>query len=623
MIVYRGTKDEFAAAVRRDTLAPQIEQAVLERLGRHTAPAEYDSWRNSSHYMRDALDAADLPGDCGIAIEYQVPSTSKRIDYLISGRDEGGAAQIVLVELKQWSSVEMTRQEATVRTFVGGAVRPMAHPSYQVWSYAQLLENFNEAVESSRIALHPCAFLHNYPTWDAALTDPVYSHYLTLAPVFRMGEGPALGQYIGGRVANGDGGAALEALENGRIRPSKSLVDALEKMLKGNEEFVLIDDQKVVFEAVRSEVARAQSDKAVFIIEGGPGTGKSVVAINLLASLLGDDQNAQYVTRNSAPREVFQAKLTGSFRKSAISLLFRSSGAFIGTPSNSIDALIVDESHRLTEKSGMYYDGENQIKELINAARTSVFFIDDDQRVTMRDIGSVAEIERIAQEANATIHRYSLPSQFRCNGSDGYVAWVDDVLGIRETANPTLDGIDYDFRVYDDPNALYAEIRRLNAEGAMSRVLAGYCWDWKTKKQPFAWDIELPEFGFRMRWNDFDLGQSWIMHDESIDQIGCIHTSQGLEVAYVGVIIGPDLRMEDGELVTDPYTHPGRDKNLQGFKGRMKSDSAGTMELTDRLIRNTYRTLMTRGMKGCFVFCVDKALACWIRERMGPLATPV
>jgi len=393
----------------------------------------------------------------------------------------------------------------------------------------------------------------------------------------------------------------------------------------------LIDEQKDVFEVVKAKATEFHKDnpprKVVVIVEGGPGTGKSVVAINLLVKVLGERLNCHYVTKNSAPREVFQAKLTGTMTKTQYSNLFKSSGSYIGSTKNEFDLLIVDEAHRLNEKTGMFKKGENQIKEIINASRTSVFFVDPNQRVAFSDIGSPVNIEEQAKESciETEIVHLELPSQFRCSGSDGYLAWIDNTLNIRETANAIYEADSYDLRVYDNPKKMYEALLNLDQNGETSRLLAGYCWPWASKKNPLHFDIEYKQYDFKMRWNDFNLGQGWIMHPESVEQVGCIHTAQGLEVAYAGVIIGPDLIISDDELATNPLAHPGEDKNFSGLRTRIKKSKAekeAVLAEADQLIRNTYRTLMTRGMKGTFIFCEDNKLQEYFKQAISKRGAP-
>ncbi|HMT29957.1 MAG TPA: DUF2075 domain-containing protein, partial [Bacteroidia bacterium] len=273
-----------------------------------------------------------------------------------------------------------------------------------------------------------------------------------------------------------------------------------------------------------------------------PGTGKSVVAINLLVGLTQKTKLVQYVTKNAAPRAVYASKLTGTIRRTQYDNLFKGSGAFVNTPANTFDVLVVDEAHRLNDKSGMYANlGENQVKEIIKSSRTSVFFIDEDQRITLKDIGTKEEIRKWATLARAEVKELELASQFRCNGSDGYLAWLDHALQIRETANTSLNDIDYDFRIFSNPNEVLQLIKEKNLENNRARMVAGYCWEWKSKNNPNLTDVIIPEQNFAMTWNLTKDGSLWIMSPDSVNEIGCIHTCQGLEVDYIGVIIGPDL----------------------------------------------------------------------------------
>jgi uncharacterized protein len=267
----------------------------------------------------------------------------------------------------------------------------------------------------------------------------------------------------------------------------------------------------------------------------------------------------------------------------------------------------VDEAHRLNEKSGLYgTDGVNQIKEIINAAKCAIFFVDEDQKVTLKDIGDKTEIAKWANIEGATMTVVNLSSQFRCNGSDGYLAWLDNTLQIRETANTNLNASDYDFKIFDSPNELRDAIFEKNKINNKSRLVAGYCWDWKSKKNANAYDIEFPESDFKMRWNLTSDGSLWILAPESVNEIGCIHTCQGLEVDYIGVIIGPDLICREGHILVDPLKRSSMDKSIFGYKKRMKENPEGTKVLLKSIIKNTYRTLMSRGMKGCYVYFVDK-----------------
>jgi len=568
-------------------------------------------------YMSSVIQSASIPGDAGVAIEYRIPMSAKRIDFIVSGLDESNNPSVVIVELKQWQDVGITEKDAVVETLLGGAWRETTHPSYQAWTYAQLLRDFNEAIYTNNITLTPCAYLHNCTDGSAVRSD-FYSYHIEKAPLFLRDEVEKLAAFIRRYVRKGDRGRVLFEIEKGVIRPSKELASHLDSLLKGNPEFVMIDEQKIAYESAVSRASRASVDcKQVLIVHGGPGTGKSVVAVNLLVEMIRRRLNAAYVTRNSAPREVYQSKLAQSMRKSRIANLFKSSGSFIDADSGAFDVLIVDEAHRLNEKTGFYNKGENQVKEIINASNLAVFFLDEDQKVTLKDIGSRDEIVKWANQADAQLEELELSSQFRCNGSDGYLAWIDNTLQIKETANYDLEGISYDFRVCSTPAELRDLIFDRNKVRNKSRLVAGYCWPWASKTDRYAMDIKFPEYGFAMQWNLTDDGMLWLVKPDSVNQIGCIHTCQGLELDYVGVIIGPDLIVRGGRVVTDVMERASQDRSVFGFGKYLESNRERALEDADAIIKNTYRVLMTRGQRGCFVWSVDPETNHWLRECMG------
>lgn len=625
MIIYEATKSEFLEDVFHDELVTNICSNYNEKIGKINE-REVRAWDNSMQYMYRVLSDQEIPDNAGVAIEFKIPHTSKRVDFLITGTDDNASPSVVIVELKQWGSIEKIEdKEAIVKTAMNKGMVETTHPSYQAWSYAALIKDYNENAQQENMNLYPCAYLHNYINLGEVdpLTDSIYEYYIEKAPVFVKGDSGKLRDFIKRNIVYGDNKENLYKIEKGRIRPSKSLQDALNSMLLGSQEFIMIDDQKVVYETALKLANKAlrTNTKQVLVVEGGPGTGKSVLAINLLVEATNRSLVAQYVTKNAAPRNIYATKLKQSFRKGHIDNLFKGSGSYINAPTNEFDVLIVDEAHRLNEKSGMFNNlGENQIKEIINASKLSIFFIDERQRVTLKDIGSIREIENFSQEIGANITRLKLDSQFRCNGSDGYLSWLDDVLQIRETANSNYIGTNYDFRVYSNPNDLRKEIELLNENNNRSRLVAGYCWDWikEGKTNTNMHDIVLPNYNFGMSWN-LNNSATWAIDKNSIHEIGCIHTCQGLEFEYVGVIIGDDLVFHEGEVLTDYTKRAKTDNSLKGLKKMLKEKSEEAEKLADEIIRNTYRTLMTRGQKGCFLYCTNKELEEYFKKRFNEI----
>ena len=619
MIIYQSNKERFIKDLISNEIHEIIEATYKLKTGHRVAKNELRSWQESMRFMGAVMEDEEIPSDAGVSIEYSIPQTSKRIDFILTGQDQANNDQVVIIELKQWESAELTDKDAIVKTRFQHGLAETSHPSYQAWSYSELLNQLNETVYTDNIHLAPCAYLHNYIE-DDVIKNIFYQPYIERAPVFLKGkdEKEKLKTFIKSFVKYGDKSNLMFRIENGKIKPSKSLADSLARMIAGNPEFIMLDEQKLVYEtAIKLAKESSPTNKNVLIVQGGPGTGKSVVAVNLLVNIIQQLRLvAQYITKNAAPRAVYEAKLTGSMRKSAISNLFTGSGSFHSLEPNAFDVLVVDEAHRLNEKSGMFKNiGENQVKEIIKSSKLAIFFIDEDQQVTFSDIGSKEEIEKWANLENATVHHMALESQFRCNGSDGYLAWLDDVLGIRETANKTLDGLEYDFQVLSNPNELKELIFNKNKINNKARIVAGYCWNWISRVDKSAFDISIPNYDFGMQWNLDTDGSLWIQAPDSVSEVGCIHTCQGLEVDYVGVIIGDDLIVRNGEVITNPNARAKTDKSISGFKKLLKTNPDLAIKKADGIIRNTYRTLMTRGMKGCYVFCTDPETQAYFQDR--------
>jgi DUF2075 family protein len=604
MLAYVATKNQFLDDAA--TIEDIVRDRVREKLNIRVGESEYRAWRNSlGNAMSNLMRSSVIPDDVGVAIEYRLDIGKRRIDFMLSGRDHSGNPSIFIIELKQWEKVEESETRHHVKTYIGGAIREELHPSYQAWSYQSRLESYNEFIYETGVTLTSCSYLHNCPT-NNVVGSSRYEEILSKSPVFIKGQASDLTERIGRHIAKGGGIDTLEKIDASPIRPSARLADAVGNMLKGVEEFVLLDEQKTIYEKILEASEKSQKGKKqVIIVDGGPGTGKSVISINALSSITRERLNARYVTANGAPRDVFKAKLSNQLNSDAFRQLFSGSGSFHSLEANSYDVLIADEAHRLTAKSGFYKnEGENQIKEIIEAAKTSVFFIDEAQKVTWADIGEIESIREFAREADAELQEFQLTTQFRCNGSDDYLGWLEQFLGVKPKVGQLFNASSFDFQVFDSPSQLHNEIRKLNKVNGKSRMVAGYCWNWVSKSDFNLKDISIGSY--KARWNLQKYDDSWIINTNSVEEVGCIHTCQGLEVDYVGVIIGDDLRYEKGHLITDPSARARTDKSLSGFKKALKDDQVTALKKADEIIRNTYRTLMSRGMRGCYIFCTDR-----------------
>lgn len=622
MLIYEGTKQQFLLDMELDIIPDLVDRLLKEKLHCNVSIQEKNSWKNSTQYMYKVLNDQEIPNNCGVAIEFNIPRTKYRVDFIISGYTVDYKGCAVIIELKQWSHVEPVFDcediiKYNVETQIGRCVKKVVHPSYQAWSYVDNMNKYIENIEKKNISLYPCSYLHNYDlNLEQSIINPIYEECINKSPVFTQGEIYKLRNFIKEHVYVGDDKQVLHDIDNSRITPSKSLQDCVASMMNGNEDYVLLDEQKVVFEEILNLARMCKRDrkKRVLIAKGGSGTGKSVIAVNALSRLISEGMMCQYVTKNAAPRNVYRKKLARNMDETMIKSLFATSDDFYKlNENNSLEVVLVDEAHRLREHSGVYGNmGENQIKEIIQASLFSVFFIDPLQQVTYKDFGSIDEIKLQATNANASIIEYELQSQFRCNGSDGYITWIKNSLSIETTESIDYNGISFDFRVIDNPQQLYELIKEKNEENGKSRIVAGYCWDWKKtdRKNPDVREVKIGNF--EMSWN-LDITVPYVLSRDSIDQVGCIHTVQGLEFDYVGVIIGEDLRYEN-EIITDYTKRAKTDKSLYGMKKDLGNDPQKLNSVARKIILNTYYTLLTRGMKGCYVYCCDKKLQDYLKK---------
>lgn len=617
MIVYENTLGEF----KKDVLLNQITDQIYEQFRRLKLSggtrSEFNSWNNSLHFMKDVLDCPELPEDCKVAVEYNIPQTSKRVDFMILGADDNNEDNLVIVELKQWAKV--SKIDDTFKHSIMSDLRsnePTAHPSYQAYSYKSLILNYCDEAKLDYDTIHPCAYLHNLnEKYTDVVNDPIYSEWTNEAPAFLQKDVLKLREFVKKYIkAKSSDGQLLYKIDYGRIKPQKALQDSLDSMLCGNEEFKMIDEQVVAYDMIMKTIENATKDnkKHVMIVTGGPGTGKSVLAINVLAKCISElALNASYITKNSAPRNCYSSLLAKGNAKKLVDLklAFKSPHSLPSTPKNGIDVGLFDEAHRMQHKPYMY-KGNDMLYDAIYACKTSVFFVDLDQRVTVNDCYEIDDIVEQAELQGAVIDfekPFELTSQFRCNGSDSYISFINNLLGISNTANNTLSNKDFEFKVFDDPNSLRDELRKKNEINNKSRMIAGYCYDWNVKYGRGEYDVIIGD-DFKAKWNLQD-DNVFAINPNSFEQIGCIHTVQGMEFDYAGVFIGKDLYY-DGEKVRTNKFAISKDDRTSGIK------ACKDEKLADRLIRNTYKVLLTRGQKGCYVYCEDKKLNEYIKRHI-------
>lgn len=622
MQLYAGTSKDFISDATRNGIASKLERSFLDAFHYKPSLQEVMSWQNSLFRMAFALQQGDFM-DHGVLLEYQLPLSSRRLDCMVTGHSEGGQPYSVIVELKQWSDVEESNAEDCVTTWVAGSKRDILHPSRQVGQYEEYLRDMHSVFVRGEVGLRSCAFLHNL-TYSAnnEIYAPRHALVLKQYPAFAGDQQEGLITYMGDHLRGGGGAKVLDDVLRSKFAPSKKLLEHTSQVVQDQKAYVLLDSQQVVFAKVLAEAregAKASKlKKTVVLVHGGPGTGKSVIALHLLGRLSGEGLNVMHLTGSKAFTENMR-KVVGS--RAAAQFGYFNVNKKGELPPNQFDALVLDEAHRIRESSKDRFtrpadwSGLPQIDELVHIARVSVFFIDDRQIVRPGEVGSSDLIREAAKRAGAKLLEYELDAQFRCSGSDGFINWVDNTLDVRRTANVLWKQSDaYEFRVVGSIEELERKIREKATEGS-ARLVAGFCWPWSEPKSDGSLVDDVQVGDWKMPWNAKPdagrLGKGipksnfWASDHGGLDQVGCIYTAQGFEFDYVGIVFGPDLRYDwdANEWVGD---------KKQSHDSVVKRSKDQFLEL----VKNTYRVLFTRGIKGCYVHFMDEGTRKFFQSRL-------
>lgn len=610
MRLYSGSSQEFIDDVIHNNLTDKIRLSFSEHYGYDVGRNELQSWNNSLRFVKDLIEYNKLT-DNMLILEYELPYSTCRIDCVLFGKGRDGIENVVVLELKQWSSADKCSVENNVIVFVGGAKRMVAHPSLQVRGYHFMLKDFLTVFSEDRpLDLSSCSYCHNYPKSDRVLLSSPYKKILKAFPVFTKDDFVELGEYLVRRLAKGGGLEIFNRFVDSGIGPSKKLIEFTKHMIEGQRVFNLVGEQITANNTIidRAKKASKSAGKTVIIVEGGPGTGKSVIALNSVAELLSKGLVVFHATGSRAFTSTVR-KIVGQ----RVSSFFKYFNSFVGYNENDIDVLICDEAHRIRKRSYNRWTKQEfrsetpQVEELIKVAKVSVFFIDNYQVVRPEEIGSTTLIREAAKKYKTEIFEFELKTQFRCSGSDGYLNWIDNTLGLRATANRKLTKNEkMEFKIFQSPRALYREIKLKNKERPNSaRLVAGFCWPWSDANPDGTLKKDVKIGNFEMTWEAKDetprlapgipKSSLWAYDPNGVNQIGSIYTIQGFEFDYVGVIFGPDLMYNQKAKRWESHPENSADNLVKRSKGGFTN-----------LMKNTYRVLLSRGMKGCYVYFMDK-----------------
>lgn len=623
-IIYDAPQENFFEDVRMNKLADIMKNNFEENSGRKVSESEFNSWVVTGDKIKNLIESSDL-SDVYVSFEYQVPYTQQRIDCLLFGKNTENKGFVVHIELKQWQRVEALDIEGNfVETYTGGSTKKVAHPSQQVEGYHQYLFGFVEVFEEKQLDLVGCSYCPNYrKNIGEGLFDPMYTPILEKYPIYTHEDVKLLSLRLKELLHNGKGFEIFNRFMQSPIKPSKKLLESASKIISNESTFSLLNDQLYAKNVILDKIKKAEKndEKNVIIVKGGPGTGKTVIALHILAEMASKKKSIFFSSKSKPLIEAIKHKVD---RKDA-KLLFASLNPFVPsrTKENQLDILIVDEAHRIGKTSNSQFTKPSdrtdmpQIEQLIRCSKTSIFFIDDKQVIRFLEVGNTDLIKEAAKKYNCHIREVELISQFRCAGSDNYLEWLESVLGhSKEKILFNAKKDNFDFQIIESPEKLYSIIKEKNEEkGKTARLTAGFCWNWSQKLDENGELVKDVQVGsFAMPWETHDKitppkgyvkWYEWAYKPEGIKQVGCIYTAQGFEFDYIGVIVGEDLKYDKStdSLIGNP--NGTKDPILRRSKERF-----------DEYVKNIYRVLMSRGMKGCYVYFVDKEVEKYFKNRI-------
>lgn len=621
MRVLGTTLGDFRQYLASGDLFKQLQDEYPRVVGHTAAPNEANSWLTSLPQLDTVLSRAQLPSDVWVDIEETIPYYSQRIDVKLFGHDGLGLPHVVIVELKAWSQVA-AMPNGNVETVVGGSPQSLSHPSMQARGYHEHLEDFCVALHNSNSPIHlsSCAYCYNYAGSDPddGLFHAQFAEDRRHSPVFGGRDKQQLAAFLWQRLARGGGRTVVERFDGEGIAPSKKLIEHANEMIQKQRVFKLLDAQVAANNGIVHAIMRAtaQTHKRVILVRGGPGTGKSVIALNAFGEALRKQLEVYLVTGSGAftasMRELLGRRLSGKVRYTDF---------FWNFEPDSIDVMVVDEAHRIRTKSVPKVMGHlrptiPQIDELIRASKVLVLFADENQIISPNEVGEPHTFRAAAKRCKAILEEFVLTAQFRCDGSEAYLEWLDDMLQLSEVdrglklATPA----GFDFRLVDSPQALLARVQRFNAaETNSSRLLAGWCWPWSSPNADGSLVDDIVIGDFRFPWEAKNNSQPapgiptaklWAIVPAGANQAGTVYSMQGFETKHAGVIFGPDLVVRGGKWVADPR---------RNFSNDLRGRSPG---VALPYLKRIYRTLLSRSMSSCSVYCVDDETRHYLESRL-------
>lgn len=611
MILYQGSIEQFRNDVMQNRIADRAADKFYTHYNRRPGDSEYRSWGNSLTILNNSFQYADLK-DNHILIEYELPYSSQRIDVLLFGKSLDSQDNVVILELKQWSNPNVYDCDSDGNVIVdfGKFRKEQPHPSLQVQGYYFHLKDFIRLFsEIDAPTLSASTYAHNYSKKvNTGLLSDKFNSVIKQFPLFTKEDAIELSHYLKKKLQGGGGLQLYERFTGSPIGPSKRLLEHTSEMINKQQIFNLIDEQIAAYNSImhKAKELSKKRKKSVVIVKGGPGTGKSVIALEVMGELMRQGRVVFHATGAAAFTKTVK-KIVGRRAEKLFKYFFN----FTQMDDNSIDVLICDEAHRMRVDSndwGVPYQFKSrnpQVADLIRPAMLSIFFIDENQIVRPNEVGNAELIKEYADKFNADVTEFELQTQFRCSGSDAYLQWLDHILDVRETGLTEFDA-KMEFRIFDDPSNMMNEIRKRNTENPNhSRIVAGFCWPWSPPKQDGSLVNDVKIGDFKMPWEKKDQFWKFATDESGMEQVGTVYTAQGMEFDYIGVIFGNDL-------VYDPTEKKWKAAPEKSYDTQVKRNNPNLVNH----LKNVYRVLMSRAHKGVYVYFMDKNTEQYFRSHL-------
>ncbi len=607
MPLLRSSGEALLAQFLARQAVPRLTQQFTIDVGHRPPVGEVRSWESSLPVLTADLRDAGL-SSVEVLVEHRLPLSSKRTDVILCGlHPRTQEPSYLVVELKQWSAAQADPEDPELVYVDAYGRRPVLHPARQVQNYVDYMADFIKALANNPESVRGAAYLHNATeTGIASLRRRAETGDSRLFTGEQRG---AWLEYLASTLGPSPGAPAADLLLSSAVAPSRQLMKVAADEIQQREQFILLDEQEVAYRLVLNAVKSASraDHKSVIVVTGGPGSGKSVIALSLLGELFRQGRTAEHATGSKAFTETLR-KVAGA-RNPRVKNLFGYFNQFAVAEPNSLDVIILDEAHRIRHSSNHRFTPRTkrstkpQVEELLDVARVPVFLLDEHQVVRPGEIGTVHDIESAAAARGLDVHLVELDAQFRSGGSRVYEDWVLRLLGLADGGPMPWPGDEnYRLLLADTPEQMEAFLGGQLNEGYGARMAAGFCWPWSdaVRGEPLHPDVRIGQWA--RPWNNKEErkhegapGRSlWATDDGGFGQIGCVYTAQGFEYDWSGVILGSDLVWRDGRFVSDV-----RESKDPVFRGKNGADF-------DVFVRNVYKVLLTRGMVGTVLYSTDE-----------------